>query len=163
MTVSPSSRRIGAFIGRSFQPEDEPVWQEVEKILNALTPLGFVFEDARIRQPRPVSEKVREGIERNEIYIGILTRRAPIEAFVGNISFGRRFLAVCRGQSLATSWATSSWVIQESGFALGRSKKLLLIVENGVDFPLTDLAADAEKIPFDRRSIAEHALDLWFK
>ncbi len=98
MTNTPSVRRIGAFIGRSFQAEDEMVWQEVEKILTALEPLGFVFEDARKRQPRAVSEKVREGIEGNEIYLGILTRRAPIEAS-SNLSLSKRLGQPVEGEA----------------------------------------------------------------
>jgi tetratricopeptide (TPR) repeat protein len=46
-------------------------------------------------------------------------------------------------------------VIQESGFALGRGKKVLLLIETSVDFPFTDLDADTEWIPFDRSNLSE--------
>lgn len=63
--------RLRAFIGRSFLPSDERVWTEIREVLDALAPLGFVYEDAKEAQPKAVSEKVRGGIDRNDVYIAI--------------------------------------------------------------------------------------------
>jgi hypothetical protein len=56
--------RISAFVSRSFWKEDEAPWFEIRKLFESLRPLGFVFEDAKEAQLRPVSEKVRQGIEK---------------------------------------------------------------------------------------------------
>ncbi len=117
-------------------------------------PIGLQFEDAKEAQPRPVSEKVREGIERNDIYIGILTRRGPIQSETARLPLLRRIWAAATEQSAITIWSPPSWVVQESGYALGKGKQVLLLIEEGVDFPSSSLNADTEWIPFDRASIA---------
>ncbi len=144
--------RIRAFIGRSFQPEDEQLWGEIRKVLDSLRSLGFVYEDAKQPQPSSVSEKVRNRIDRNEIYVGVLSRRsAPGQAEAGRGLFAR----FGRKPRADTNWATSPWVLEESGFALGRNKRVLLLVEHGVDFPLSDINGDVEKIPFTRDTVAD--------
>jgi hypothetical protein len=40
---------------------------------------------------------------------------------------------------------------QESGYALGKGKRVVLIIEEGVEYPPTDLAADAGRISFKCR------------
>jgi len=69
---------IKAFVGRSFLTEDEAVWNEIRRVLVSLRSFGLAFEDASEPQPRPISQKIREGIERNDLYLGIFTRRFPI-------------------------------------------------------------------------------------
>src|SRR5690348_3239287 len=70
--------RLAAFVGRSFADIDKAVWHELRDIFDSLASMGFRYEDAKGAQLRPVSEKVRELIERNEIYIGLLTKRYPV-------------------------------------------------------------------------------------
>src|SRR5260370_638016 len=67
--------RLRAFVGRSFLPEDEATWFEFRKIFDSLRPIGFVWEDAKESQPRPISAKVRQVIEKNDVSIDLLTRR----------------------------------------------------------------------------------------
>jgi Tfp pilus assembly protein PilF len=140
---------LTAFIGRSFLKDDERPWLEIRKILESLRPLGFRFKDAEEAQPRPISEKVQQGIESNDIYIGILTRRFPIHAVREAGAFKRVWHALS-APSPPTTWGPSSWVVQESGFALGKGKKVVLLIEDGVDFPKSDLDADKERILFER-------------
>jgi hypothetical protein len=142
---------LTAFIGRSFLKDDERPWLEIRKILESLRPLGFRFKDAEEAQPRPISEKVQQGIESNDIYIGILTRRFPIHAVREAGAFKRVWHALS-APSPPTTWGPSSWVVQESGFALGKGKKVVLLIEDGVDFPKSDLDADKERILFETRS-----------
>lgn len=143
--------RIRAFVGRSFLEKDETVWYEIRRILESLRPIGLVFEDAKEAQLRPISEKVRHGIERNDFYIGILTQRLPIK----ETDLLSRILAVFRGPKISSQWTTSNWVVQESGFALGKGQKILLLIEQGVHFPVSDLDADTEWVPFDRTAISQ--------
>ena len=147
--------RIKAFVGRSFHQSDEPTWLAIRKVLESLRPIGFVFEDAQEAQLKPISEKVRHGIERNDIYLGILMRRLPIEIHDPKASFWKRIVSAMRSPVRPSQWTPSEWVVQESGFALGRSKKVLLLIERGVAYPTTDLDADTEWISFDRDSVPE--------
>src|ERR1051326_6527748 len=147
--------RLRAFVGRSFLPADEAPWYEIRKILESLRPLGFEFEDAKEAQLRPISDKVKEGIERNDIYIGILMRRLSLMEDTTKPSFIERVAGAFSDPAKPVRWATSNWIVQESGYALGRNKKVLLLVEEGVDFPASDLDADTEWVGFDRRSVAE--------
>ncbi len=149
--------RLKAFVGRSFLPEDDSVWHEIRDILESFRPMGFQFEDAREAQPKPVSEKVREGIERNDTYIGILTRRGPIQPATPAMPIHRRLWAAVMGRTAVGRWSPPPWVVQESGYALGKGKQVLLLIEEGVDFPSSNLAADREWIAFKRGSIPECA------
>ncbi len=147
--------RISAFVGRSFLPEDEPVWYEIRNILESLRPMGFKFEDAKEAQLRPISEKVRQGIERNDFYIGILTRRFPITDKPTKMTIVRRIFSDIQSVKIPSGWTTSDWVVQESGFALGKGKKVLFLIEEGVNFPRSDLSADTEWISFDRSALSQ--------
>ncbi len=147
--------RIKAFVGRSFLEQDEALWYEFRKILESLRPIGLEFEDAKEAQLRPISEKVRQGIERNDFYIGILTRRLPIGDKAIELNLLNRLWISLLPSKQSSQWTTSSWVIQESGYALGKSKKVLLLIEQGVDFPTADLDADTEWIPFGRTAVSE--------
>lgn len=51
-------------------------------------------------------------------------------------------------------WSTSAWVIQESGYALGRGKNVILLIEEGADFPASTLDSDREWIGFRRGEVA---------
>lgn len=78
MTSDDPNVRLKAFVGRSFVEADEALWAEFRPQLEALRSLGFVFEDAKEAQPRPVSEKVKQGIDRNDVCIGIVSCRQPV-------------------------------------------------------------------------------------
>ena len=64
--------RLSAFVGRSFLPDEKPIWQKLWDILDNHKSLGFEYEDAKEAQLRPISDKVIELIMRHEIYIGVL-------------------------------------------------------------------------------------------
>jgi thioredoxin-like negative regulator of GroEL len=137
---------IRAFVGRSFLEQDEPLWVQLRKVLESLRPFGFEFEDASEPQPRPISKKVKEGIERNDVYIGVLTQRFPIYA---SSHPQERLLP----SATPDKWGTSAWIVQESGYALGKNKRVILLLEEGVDFLKSDLDADQERILFNRSQI----------
>lgn len=147
--------RIKAFVGRSFLEADEIVWYEVRKILESLRPIGLTFEDAKEAQLRPVSEKVRQGIERNDFYIGILTRRLPLPEQPVELSLLKRIGIAFSRPTEPSRWTTSNWIIQESGFAIGKGKRTLLLIEKAVDFPSADLDGDTEWVPFDRTIVSQ--------
>lgn len=142
--------RLSAFIGRSFLGSDKQVWHDLREVLDALRPIGFVYEDAKEAQPRPISEKVKELVSRNDIYIGVLTRRYPILDDTTLLERCRRIVFPLA----AKRWTTSEWVVEEIGYALGKDRPVILLIEEGVDFPTTDLDADTEWVPFSRKEIA---------
>ena len=144
--------RLTAFVGRSFLDDDKRVWYELRDILETLKSLGFRFEDAKESQARPISEKVRQLIIKNEIYIGLLTRRYKI--CDPNISFLERLQFAFGGDFPRNEWTASEWVIEEIGFAVGRDKTVILLVEEGVVFPASDLDADTEWILFNRNNLS---------
>src|SRR3990172_10831290 len=146
--------RLRAFVGRSFLESDEGVWQDFRKLLESLRPIGLDFEDAKGAELKPISQKVKQGIERNDLYIAILTRRSPITDSTSEKSFLERILLAFQPPKSASNWTTSHWIVQESGYALGKGRRVLLLVEQGVDFPSTDLDADTEWIPFERTSVS---------
>jgi hypothetical protein len=142
--------RLSAFIGRSFLDSDKQIWNDLRDVLDTLRPIGFVFEHAKEAQLKAISEKVKEGISRNDIYIGVLTRRYPL---MENLTFSER----CRSLALppkAKRWSTSEWIVEEIGYAVGKERPVILLIEDGVIFPTTDLDADTEWILFQRDKVA---------
>jgi len=159
-----------AFVGHSFDPKDEDV---VNKIMNFLSNrAGIRCEDAEKAESKDISDKIKEKIDRNEIFVGIFTidreiKQQPINISVqDNLpkSFFQRLKSRVKSKPhqpvLPQIFTTSNWVIQESGYAIGRSKEIILLVERGVDkFP--ELQGDREVIFFDRTSLDAPLLKLY--
>jgi thioredoxin-like negative regulator of GroEL len=146
-----ANRTLSAFIGRSFLTEDKEVWYELRDILDSFKPMGFEYEDAAEGQIRPISEKIKEKILEHEIYIGVLTKRFAI--WESPATFYEKW--VCRrGTYKPKRWTTSEWVTEEIGFAIGKDRKILLLIEQGVHFPVTDLDGDTQFVGFDRENLA---------
>lgn len=143
--------RLNAFVGRSFLDEDKSIWYELRDIFDSLKPMGFDYEDAKEAQLRPISEKVKELIVRNEIYIGVLTRRYPIWE-MPQLQYKRWLYPL--GLYAPQKWTTSEWVIEEIGFAIGKDRKVLLLIENDVNFPTTDLDGDTQWVRFRRKNLS---------
>lgn len=144
---------ISAFVGRSFKKEEEPLWIEISKVLNSLKNIGFSWEDAEESQAKPVSDKVKEKIVRNDLFIGILTKREPICSY----NFPRKYSWHLFTRT--SNWMTSYWVIQESGYALGKEKKVIFLVESGLNVP-GGLNADFEYVVIDKDSLSEAIIKL---
>jgi len=70
---------VSAFIGRSFDKKEEPLWNEIRKILDSLKPMGFSWEDAEEAQARPISDKVKERIERNDLFDNVQKMRHELK------------------------------------------------------------------------------------
>jgi tetratricopeptide (TPR) repeat protein len=143
--------RLSAFVGRSFSEGDKKVWHDLRDILDGLKPMGFEYEDGKEGQIRPISEKVRELILRHEVYIGVLTKRYPI--WEAPSSWRERWLYPL-GSYTPQKWTTSEWVIEEVGFAIGKDRKILLLIEKDVYFPTSDLDGDTQWILFSRENLS---------
>ena len=143
--------RLSAFVGRSFLDEDKSVWHDLRDILDSHKPMGFEYEDAKEAQIRPISEKVKELIVRHDIYIGVLTKRYPI--WQAPASWHARWLYPL-GSYVPQQWTTSEWVTEEIGFAIGKDRKVLLLIEKDVNFPTTDLDGDTQWVRFSRTNLS---------
>jgi tetratricopeptide (TPR) repeat protein len=141
MTVS---NALSAFVAQSFSPCDEDVNRQIRDFLKSAEVPSETGEEAENRQ---VSAKIRERIDSHPIFVGIVTRRSAIEP---ELARSRYFLARIFG-SAPTSYSTSAWVIQETGYALGKDRKLILIVEPGVEIP--QLQSDLEYVTLHRDSL----------
>jgi len=149
--------RLSAFVGRSFLEDDKKVWHDLRDILESMRRIGLVFEDAKESQLRSISEKVKERIPRNDIYIGVLTRRHPIPDLTP--TFWNRCRSVFDAPT-PKRWTTSAWVIEEIGFAIGKDRRTIVLIEEGVDFPPSDLDADTQWISFKRENLAASQSEL---
>ena len=127
------------------------VWHDLRDILDSLKSVGFEYEDAKEGEIRPISEKVKEFILRHEIYIGVLTKRYPI--WQAPASWHERWLYRL-GSYVPQKWTTSEWVIEEIGFAIGKDRKVLLLIEDDVNFPTSDLDGDTQWVPFSRTNLS---------
>lgn len=123
---------IDAFIARSFAEEDEARLAPLLEYLNTFEKLGFVCSSAKPAEPMEISEKIQKLIRESPVFIGIFTRKYPIPS--GDSAEPQR-------------WTAPSWVLQESGYALGLGKKLVFFVEPGVELP--QLQGDLEYVSYD--------------
>jgi hypothetical protein len=125
-----------AFVGQSFAESDQVINNVIQRFLRALNLEVLTGEKPRAAS---VSKKVRDRIERSEIFVGVFTKRDKIE-----------------GKS---EWTTSSWVIDEKAYALARGKKLILLKEQGVN-SIGGLQGDYEYLEFDRVNLSELLIPL---
>ena len=67
---------IRAFVGHSFEPEDELVVMAFTKIFNSLKKsFDFDWEDADDTQIKPLSKKVPQKMVDKNLFIGIFTKK----------------------------------------------------------------------------------------
>ncbi len=136
--------KITAFVARSFEAVDISKIEPITKFLDSFRDLGFVWETAERAEVESVSKKVRGMIDRDEVFIGILTKRYPVYRVNRSI---RLVFDVLLGRLTPVAWVPPSWVLQESGYALKGNKRLILLRETGVEVP--GLQGDLEYIDYD--------------
>ncbi len=123
--------RISAFVGHSFLKKDRILVDAIKKILQAL---GVKCDSGEKPEGGSISKKILDRIGRNDIYVGVFTRR-------NKLADQKR-------------WTTSSWVVEEKAAAIDRGKRLLLLVEEGVD-EIGGLQGDYEYVKFSRGAFYE--------
>jgi tetratricopeptide (TPR) repeat protein len=143
--------QLTAFIARSFLPDDERRLKQVLSFLGTFEKMGFICKHAEAAEVQSVSAKVRELIDRSDVFIGIFTRRYPVYNLPPGI---RGAWQAVRGIE-PSLWSASAWVLQESGYALQKlgPKKLILLREPGVE--VFGLQGDLEYVPFVPEKSAE--------
>lgn len=142
-----TSVQIKAFVGHSFADQDEAL---INKIIRYIEGCDIQCKTGWKAQNKSVSDKVKERIEACDFFVGIFTKSTELcGAYVKKRIFGNFF----KDKAFRSGfYMTSNWVIQESGYALGKGRPVLLMVEKGIyNFP--ELQGDQEIIPFDRSDL----------
>lgn len=118
-----------AFVGQSFAPDDAQINKCVSDTLEAL---GIKVVTGEKPKADSISDKVKQLIEEQSIFVGVFTRRDKI--------------------ARKKEWTTSAWVIDEKAYALGRRKRLILLKEQGVG-SVGGIQGDYEYLEFSRDSL----------
>jgi tetratricopeptide (TPR) repeat protein len=129
------------FVGHSFDKKDSVVVNKFLEFLKSREDEGISIVTGEKAQNKSVAEKVKCDISGSDAFTGIFTCEKKINTGVN----------IFRGEK---GYTTSNWVIQESGFALGKDKPLILIVERGI-YKFPELQGDLELIYFSRNNLEE--------
>lgn len=128
------------FVGHSFKDEDNEIVDKFKKFIKAQ---GFQCITGEESQNTGISQKVIERIDESDFFIAVFTKDKKIDTGLFNKN---------------KIYTTSCWVIQESGFALGRDKEVIFIVEQGIELP--SLQGDLEYVSFNRTSLNKPFIQL---
>lgn len=146
---------VNAFVGHSFDKKDKDAILAFKEYFNALKKtMPFTWDDAEEVEVKGLSKKVRDKMEGKNLFIGILTKK-QVEIEKENLSKPKFFHKnKLYGKGSDFKWGTSYWIIQESGYAIGKGMLVLFLIEEGVKKP-EGLHADVEYIPFQREKESE--------
>jgi thioredoxin-like negative regulator of GroEL len=133
-----------AFIGHSFDDKDKVLIDSIQKFIEST---GIECVTGEKAQNSSIAHKVKERIKDCEIFVGIFTRDKLICPHTPSKWF-------CNPKKRNDQYTTSNWVLQESGYAIGINRELILLIENGID-DIPELQGDMEVIYFDRSLITE--------
>ncbi len=143
-----------AFIGHSFDEKDNKL---VNKVTRFLESAGLECVTGEKAQNMSVAAKVKDRILHSDIFVGIFTCDKKIISNGDTASKPHWYSRKTAYEKVG--YITSNWVIQESGFAIGKEKEMIFLVENGVyNFP--ELQGDMEVVYFDRDSIDQRWVKL---
>lgn len=131
------------FLAHSFNESDIALAEQLGKYLESC---GFEVISGEKAENTAVGEKVRTRIDSSDIFIGLFTRTAQI---VRTTSLLHRLSEVLLKKNAL--YVASSWIMQESGYAIGRMKRIVFLVEDGVT-AIPGLQGDLEYISFLRCS-----------
>lgn len=127
---------LTAFVGMSFAEEDRYVNESFEKLIESL---GIEVLSGETPKADAISNKIKERIDLSDFFVGIFTRRDKLA--------GKQ------------KWTTSSWIIDEKAYAVGKNKKLVLLREQGVE-SIGGLQGDYEYIEFSRSALEKALLSV---
>jgi hypothetical protein len=128
--------RPTAFVGMSFTPNDKEV---NDCVTGFLTQIGIAVVTGEKPKTDRISDKVKDAIDNQYLFVGIFTRRDKI--------------------ARKNEWTTSPWVIDEKAYAVGKGKKLVLLKEELVG-SIGGIQGDYEYINFSRDHLEELVLKL---
>ncbi|MCP4608446.1 MAG: hypothetical protein GY845_07015 [Planctomycetes bacterium] len=144
-----------AFIGRNLDEKDDVLINKIQKFIETFDIDCIGGERS---ESKPISQKVKERIEGCDIFVGVFTRDQVISSN-GKVKHQKWHILRRKDAQAENRYSTSPWVIQESGFAIGRDRHLIFLIENGVvEFP--ELQGDMEYIPFEKEKIEDKWVNL---
>ena len=124
-------RQIQAFISASSEQQDRKVVGWFSRILNKHD-VEPIFA-TKSPEPRPPDDKIKDFIQKSDVFVAIITRRDKIE-----------------GKNL---WRGPEWVQNEIGMAVQQEKPLVLFIEEGID-PNEGIGHwKTEYVVFDRQNL----------
>jgi len=142
---------LRAFVGHSFDENDLPLIDVFLKYFDSLRDIGFEWDRAKKAELKELSDQVKEKMEGKNLFVGIFTlkHRQIHDSKLKETGFFTKDKFT--GHIKDFSWNTSDWIIQESGYALGKGMKTLFIVEEGLGV-IGGLQGDLQYIPFSRNN-----------
>jgi hypothetical protein len=124
----PRNLQATIFLGKHFDSESQNSSRTLRRFLELLR---YDVQEADEYRALPIPQKVQELIERQDIYVGLVT--------------GKR---------------DHSWLIAEAAFAQGKNRHVIMVVEEGVDFNPTIQGRDYEQIRFPSKLVEKSFIDL---
>jgi hypothetical protein len=124
----PKNVQATLFLGRHFDEYAQPLGKKLRRFLELR---GFDVKEADAFRSEPIPEKVKELIEQQDIYLGLVT--------------GDR---------------THDWIIAEAAYAHGQGKHIIFVIEDGRTFNPTLHGRDRERIPISQGRIEESFIPL---
>jgi tetratricopeptide (TPR) repeat protein len=102
--------KIKAFVAHSFAKEDSELIDKFLKYFNSFKEI-LEWEHAEDPQPKGISEKIKGLMKDKNLFIGIFTKKYSLRGW-------------------KKKWLPSLWIVQESGYAIGKDLRLLFLVED---------------------------------
>jgi|SRR5919106_4054444 hypothetical protein len=124
---APQQRPVtSAFLAQSFAEQDASIAKTVQETLESL---GLVVVTGERPRSGRISEKVKNLIDQQSLFVAVFTRRDKLAG--------------------KNEWTTSLWLIDEKAYAVGANKPLVLLRERGVA-NIGGIQGDSEYFTFDR-------------
>lgn len=124
-----------AFVAHSFNENDTDI---IDKFIKYFESLGVKCEDGEKPEFDFIEEKIKRRIDKNDIFIAISTCDKELLLEEGG----------------PKKYSTSNWVMQESGYAIGKEKKCIFLVEQDV-YKFSNLQGSLEYIEFTREQLSD--------
>lgn len=125
-------QKLTAFLSASAQPEDKKIVEWFSNLLKRLEIQPVFATD--LPEPRPPPEKIKNLIQKSNMFVGVLTKREKIE-----------------GKDL---WKAPDWVQNEITIAYTLKKPIALFIENGVHVDQSIGPFLVDCVRFDRDNLA---------
>jgi len=141
---------FNTFVAHSFSDAERNVVRPFLDFLDHVAGMGigFTWDHAEPAEPKELRDKVLAKMEGKNLLVAICTahERATRPEHLKRILLRPGYL-MASAQDLET--ATSDWITQEIGCAVGRGMRIVILLERGVRVP-GGLQGDLEYIEFDR-------------
>jgi tetratricopeptide (TPR) repeat protein len=143
--------KVKAFVGHSFDENDEQIVRKFLDYFDTLSEMGFEWDSAEEAEPKTLSEKVKKKMDGKNLFIGIFTAKT-MQVCPSKLKENTFFKKDCYSVSKADfKRCTSEWIIQESGYAMGKGMNLIFLIEDVLN-TVGGLQGDLGFIRFSRNN-----------